>query len=221
MSVATLFRKVHKWLGLAVGLQVILWCASGAAMALIDHEAVNEAPLPEAMAPWPKLAPPPAGPFDALVLRRIAGRPAYEVRRNAQVELIDAATGEPIAIGDRLAVEVARSAFGRTEPLRGATLLRGANLESRGNEGPIWRIDFADGRNSSAYVSAETGRPLVVRTDLWRSWDFAWMLHNMDYGARTNFNHPLIVLVTFLTLWLTLSGFYLIFKSFRRRDFRL
>src|SRR3546814_12174863 len=84
----------------------------------------------------------------------------------------------------------------------------------------MWRIDFADAENSSAYVSADTARFLVMRGDTWRTWDFFWMLHNMDYMERKSFNHPLIIFVAFGTLWLSATGFYLLFKSFTRTDFR-
>jgi hypothetical protein len=60
----------------------------------------------------------------------------------------------------------------------------------------------------------------VMRGDTWRTWDFFWMLHNMDYVNRKSFNHPLIIFVAFGTLWLSGTGFYLLFKSFSRADFR-
>ena len=81
-------------------------------------------------------------------------------------------------------------------------------------------MDFADAANTSAYVSADTGRLLATRGDAWRTWDFFWMLHNMDYVGRTSFNHPLIIFMAFGALWLSMTGFYLLFKSFRRSDFR-
>ena len=84
----------------------------------------------------------------------------------------------------------------------------------------MWRVDFADAENSSAYVAADTARFLVMRGDTWRTWDFFWMLHNMDYLNRTSFNHPLIVFVAFGALWLSGTGFYLLFKSFGKADFR-
>src|SRR3546814_5639057 len=79
---------------------------------------------------------------------------------------------------------------------------------------------FADAENSSAYVSLDTARFLVMRGDTWRTWDFFWMLHNMDYVNRKSFNHPLIIFVAFGALWLSGTGFYLLFKSFSRADFR-
>ena len=71
----------------------------------------------------------------------------------------------------------------------------------------------------SVYVSEATGRVLERRNDAWRLFDFLWMLHTMDYWGRDDFNHPLIIAVTFGVLWLTATGIYLLFVSFRRSDF--
>ena len=45
------------------------------------------------------------------------------------------------------------------------------------------------------------------------------MLHIMDYPGRQNFNHPLIITVALVAIWLGLSGFLLLFGSFSRQDF--
>src|SRR5215216_2723959 len=36
-------RKLHKWLGLVIGLQLILWAGSGVAFAWLDRDAVSAA----------------------------------------------------------------------------------------------------------------------------------------------------------------------------------
>ena len=40
-------RKIHKWVGLVIGLQFLLWAVSGLAMALIDMEEVAGGPMAE------------------------------------------------------------------------------------------------------------------------------------------------------------------------------
>ena len=35
------FRKLHKWLGLIVGIQVLIWVGTGAIISLIDTQAVG------------------------------------------------------------------------------------------------------------------------------------------------------------------------------------
>jgi uncharacterized iron-regulated membrane protein len=220
-----LWRKIHKWVGLILGLQFVLWTVSGAVMALLDMEKVgghsSAAPV-EVGTPWPAalLAPASFGSAEQLTLRRILDRPIYELTRNGKLQLLDAETGKPVTVDEGMARDIARQAFHHEAEITSVERLEKANLEARDHAGPMWRVNFADEENSSAYVSATTGRPLVNRGDTWRTWDFVWMLHNMDYVNRSSFNQPLIIFVAFGTLWLSFTGFYLLFKSFRRREFR-
>lgn len=220
-----LWRKIHKWVGLILGLQFVLWTISGATMALLDMEKVgghsSAAPI-EVGSPWPTTLVDPAsfGSVEQLTLRRVLDRPVYELTRQAKLQLVDAGTGKAVAIDGAMAEGIARQAFHHEAELSSVEHLEKANLEAREHAGPMWRVNFADEENSSSYVSATTGRPLVNRGDTWRTWDFVWMFHNMDYVNRTSFNHPLIIFVAFCTLWLSITGFYLLFKSFRRREFR-
>ena len=219
-----LWRKIHKWVGLILGLQFVLWTVSGAIMALLDMDKVggHSAAAPaEAASRWPAGLTPPErfGAVEGLVLRRILDRPVYELSGPGGLRLVDAQSGAPVAIDALTAQQVARQAFHHEAAVTSVERLEKPNLEAREHEGPMWRVNFADEENSSAYVSAISGRPLVNRGDTWRVWDFVWMLHNMDYVNRTSFNHPLIIFVAFGTLWLSFTGFYLLFKSFRRREF--
>ena len=220
-----LWRKIHKWVGLVLGLQFVLWTFSGAVMALLDSDKVgghSAAPMAATAQAWPAdmVAPASGQPIEGLTLRRIVDRPVYEIKDRQGIRLIDARTGQPITIDAALAENIARNAFHHETAVTSVTRLDKANLEARAHSGAMWRVNFSDEENSSSYVSAETGRPLVNRGDTWRLWDIAWMLHNMDYVNRTSFNHPLIIFVAFGALWLSFTGFYLLFKSFRRREFR-
>lgn len=221
-----LFRRIHKWVGLILGLQFLLWALSGSVMALLDMDAVGGHDMPAAHAhalPAETALVDPSrlagvGPVTGLTLRDLAGRPVYELRTARGVQLVDAADGRRIAIDAETAK--ATAAMASDAPVRDVVRLDKPNLEAREHAGPMWRVNFADEANSSAYVSAETGRFLVMRGDTWRTWDFFWMIHNMDYVTRTSFNHPLIIFVAFGVLWLSGTGFYLLFKSFRAADFR-
>ena len=219
-----LFRRIHKWVGLILGLQFVLWTLSGSVMALLDKDAVGghggagaaSQPLswPSATAPLPV-----TGPVQGLTARTIAGEPVIEVLQDGETRLFTPSTGEPVRIDPKLAEKIARYAYHHEAAVRDITLLEKPNLEAREHSGAMYRVDFADDQNSTAYVSAIDGRALENRSDTWRLWDFAWMLHNMDYMNRASFNHPLIIFVAFGTLWLSLTGFYLLFKSFKRREF--
>lgn len=220
-----LFRRIHKWVGLILGLQFVFWTVSGAAMALIDQDAVGghgggagrAEPLSSKA---PIIAPAAAaslGTAQAVTLRPLAGRPVYEFRSRNRVQLADAVTGNPVVVTATLARRVV--AEQSDAPVRKVTFLRQANLEAREHDGPMWRVDLDDAEQRSGYVSMQTGQLLELRGNAWRWWDLFWMFHNMDYVNRTSFNHPLIIFVAFGVLWLSTTGFYLLFKSFRRRDF--
>ena len=220
-----LWRKIHKWVGLVLGLQFVLWTFSGAVMALLDSDKVgghSAAPTAATSQAWPvdMVTPTASQKIESLTLRRIVDRPVYEIKDGQGFRLVDARSGQPILIDAILAETIARDSFHHQSAVTSVTRLDKANLEARDHSGAMWRVNFADAENSSSYVSAETGRPLVNRGDTWRLWDIAWMLHNMDYVNRSSFNHPLIIFVAFGALWLSFTGFYLLFKSFRRREFK-
>lgn len=219
------FRRIHKWVGLILGVQFLLWALSGSMMALLDQEKVGghsaQASHQHALPAGDYIAPAKLaldGPVLGIALRSLATRPVYELRSTTGTRLIDATSGAPVRVDEQVARDVATMV--NEAPIRKATLLAEPNVEAREHEGTMWRLDFADAENSSAYISADTGRFLAMRGDTWRTWDFFWMLHNMDYVNRTSFNHPLIVFVAFGTLWLSGTGFYLLFKSFSRADVR-
>ena len=220
-------RRIHKWVGLVIGLQFVLWAISGAAMALCDMEVVAggarpelaEAPLQGEASGWPKIAGQLAtAKIEALRLRTVLDRPVVEVRTSESTQIFDASTGVRLAIDAAAARAIAQASHPQFATPVAATLLTEASLAVRNHEPPIWQIEFADGQASSYYVSATTGALLERRNDTWRWWDFFWMLHNMDYANRTSFNHPLIIAAGIGMVWLALTGFWLLFRTMWRHD---
>jgi hypothetical protein len=61
------------------------------------------------------------------------------------------------------------------------------------------------------------GELVTRRHELWRVFDFAWMLHIMDYKTRDNVNNWLLRGFTLAALALALSGAWLLFYAFPRR----
>ena len=229
MRVGTLMlRRLHKWTGIVVGLQLVLWALSGAMMAQLDMDEVAGGPLPAAAAPplpqaggWAEvrraLGP---SPVSAVAVRPLLDRHVIEVESPAGVRLFDAASGTPVAVDSALARRIAVAAHPAAAQVRAVVPLARIELAVREHRLPIWRIDFADRGNSSFYVSAADGTLLERRNDAWRRWDFFWMLHNMDYLNRSSFNHPLIVVMGIASLWLAVTGFWLLFRTAWRPDLR-
>ncbi len=225
-----LFRRIHKWVGLILGLQFVLWTSSGAMMAWLDHHEVMGEHLSHGHEPmpWPAQVISPAelpaslGGSEVLsfTLQPLLHGHVYEVVTPDGIRLVDAASGQAMAVDAELAKAVAEMDHAGEAPAARVSRVTEPTLETREQSGPLWRVDFADADNSSFYVSAETGKVVERKNDTWRLWDFFWMLHNMDYAERKSFNHPLIIMVAFGVLWLSSTGFYLLFKSFRKTDFR-
>ncbi|HYW16130.1 MAG TPA: hypothetical protein VE891_08250 [Allosphingosinicella sp.] len=227
---APLLRRIHKWIGLILGLQFVIWTVSGATMALLDMDTVAggkarpaavASPLRTNVSAWPQVQRFLAGqPVQALAVRPLLDAQVIEVTTPKGVRLFDAGNGRPIVIDGALAMKVAQASYPGAGKLERVGRLAELELAVREHKLPIWRVDFADDANSSFYVSGETGKLLERRNDTWRIWDFAWMLHNMDYVNRTNFNHPLIVVLGFGIIWLSITGFWLLFRTKWRPDVR-
>lgn len=225
-----LFRRIHKWVGLILGVQFLLWAVSGAMMATLDMKSVgggDEARkagpflLPSTGAAWPGVQSAlETIPVRGVSLQPLLGRLVLNVETARGARLFDAATGAAIRIDADLARTIALVAHPAHPPVRGVAPLDRVTLAVRDHALPIWRVDFADQANSSYFVSGTTGALLERRNDSWRLWDFFWMLHTMDYANRVSFNHPLIVTVAIGAVWLALTGLYLVFKTNWRSEMR-
>ena len=222
-------RVLHKWIGLIIGIQLLLWTLSGAMMAILPMSEVSggdarepqEIRLVTAGDRWPAVRQQlGSAPITGVSLRPLLNRPVFEVGAADGVRLFDASTAKPIAVDARLAGRIATAAYPGTAQVRGTEALRELTLPVREHELPIWRVDFADEKNSSFYVSGTTGELLERRNDTWRLWDFFWMLHIMDYAERTSFNHPVIWMFGFAAVWLAVTGFWLLFRTGWRSDFK-
>lgn len=221
-------RRLHKWIGVLVGLQFLVWLGSGLGMSLLDPDRIagtlqRAGPLePPA---WPTAT---VSPVDAL---RAAGRstatldsgwllqqPVYRLQSPQGTEVIDARDGRRIIIDPAIALRVAQAAY-RGEGAAAAPVHLPHSLETRAHPDPVWRVDFGDAQDTTIYVSADSGQVLEHRTATWRLFDVFWMLHIMDYAARVNFNNPLVVGMGVGGLWMALSGVWLLLASFRLHEF--
>lgn len=228
------FRRLHKWIGLAIGVQVCLWMISGLMMALLDHEKVQglakrtdvEAPrltrsdraFLEPSAIVDRL--PASATVSAIELMPLLDRTLYRVRLVDAVKLFDARSGDVVTVDEKLARRIARRDYAGTSSVAEVTRISAPTMEVRKHEGPVWRIDFADESATSIYVSASDGRILERRNDTWRLFDVFWMLHIMDYDEREDFNNVLVVTVGLIAAFFSVTGIVLLIDSFDREDFR-
>lgn len=213
--------RLHKWAALIIGLQVLAWVAGGVVMSVIPIERVrgehniasqeSVLSLGGLIAPEMAAAAADASPAE-MRIRVWQGRTVYDVRQHGRdAVMVDGRTGEVLSpIDEAAAIAVARADHAGEPEVEAVTFFTEATWESR-RDMPTWRVDFADGEGTRLYVSAATGEVVARRNDVWRFYDFFWMLHIMDYSERTDFNHPLLILSSLFALGMSLFGFVLLF----------
>lgn len=219
-------RKLHKWLGLLIALQVILWAASGLVFAWLDHSKVSAAGVvrsAEASVLTPALvrSEPTAwlGEYaqqDLYDVRAVsvADRWVWRVELQDRIELRAIEDGAPVQLDEPWIRRLALERYAGGGKLAAVTLQPQPDIESRA-KGPVWRAQFDDPQRTALYFAADDGHFIAARTATWRLYDFFWMLHTMDYTGRDDFNNPLIVTIGMATLWLAISGIVLLTRSFR------
>lgn len=221
-------RRMHKWVGLLIGVQFVLWMASGAMMSLLDAEKVGGRQFRvKASAPgsWPVGAVPAANllanmdaPVRSVATSWLLSQPVYVIDSVQGTRLHAAMTGQRLDIDAQSARSLAMASYsGPGKP--GKPRLLASTSEARNHTGPLWAVDFADAEDTSVYLSATTGAVLEHRNRTWRLFDVFWMLHIMDYTERKDFNNPLVITSGIGGLWLALTGVWLLMTSLRLSEF--
>jgi uncharacterized iron-regulated membrane protein len=223
-------RKLHKWLGLVVGLQLLLWTVSGFVFAWLDHHEVSAghsvrahepSELPSTMAvaePAVWLGQYPPGQLYELRLTSLLDVPVWRIELADRVELRRAEDGLRVQLTEPLVRRLALVHYVGDGQLLALTYQATPGIEAR-KEGPVWQARFNDTKRTALYFAADDGRLVAARNSTWRLFDFFWMLHTMDYAGRDDFNNPLVISAATCALWLALSGVLLLTRSFRRQDF--
>ncbi len=224
---------VHKWVGLVVGLQILAWMVSGLYMTWFPiaqvrseqnireiaardlHTTVDLATATQALAAL-------SIPISRLELVDVAGRWMWRIDSQGKPHaLMDAESGRVVSPLDETAArDIAAADFaGDGKVVSAALIEENAPIEYRGAM-PVWQIVFDDPDATHLYVAPLTGKVAARRSGLWRTYDFLWSLHIMDYSQRENFNHWPIVLMALLGLVLTVSGIgLLVIRLWPRRSF--
>lgn len=232
-------RKWHRYLGLLLGIQFLLWTIGGLYFSWTNIDEIrgdnlkNETKeLPDnanfisPSAFLPKLLKD-SGSLRSLKLTTVLDEPYYEVvylsNNNKKVTLIHASKGTQRSIlTQKEAVLLASEKLNVKADVTAIEFLTetGHHHEYRGRPLPAYAVTFNAPASTTIYVSESYANVQTFRNNKWRIFDFLWMLHTMDYQERDNFNNWLLRAFSIFGIFTILSGFSLYIltsKKYRSR----
>lgn len=226
MSPSTL-RRLHRWIGLACSLTIMLAAGSGllhVAMTWTQPPPPRPAPAagfaPPAIA-FPISALPAALPIRSIQVRLLENEPWYQVSTPDGLRYFNAVDGrEDAGVETRLAFDIARRHLASAAlPPEAFTYAR--RLDSFDDEYisifrllPVHRVDVADGRGTRLYVSTATGS-VARHTDDGRQFeaDLFSLFHKYSFIPHKPTRDVLLAAFTAVAFLASLAGLVLFFAT--------
>jgi uncharacterized iron-regulated membrane protein len=222
-----IFRKIHKWLGLIIGIQILFWFMSGFIMSFMPIDEIHgdhflkpkvTSTVSLSQLDLSRLANKLDEPVQSLLIKPWLGSTVVEVKTSTKTQLFDAVNLNLITpISEAQVRQVINANLAPELQIATINKLYEVPNEARGRSAPLWQVQLQGAENARIYISEQNGEIVAIRTNRWRLFDFMWMLHIMDYEDRTDFNHPLLYITAFTAMLFTLSGFVLLYYRFRKR----
>lgn len=232
-------RKMHRWLSVLIGIQLLLWTISGLVFSWSPISQIrgednikqqvkvdlNQYELVDinSILSQPHLIPPQQSVV-GLELKSILGKPFFDLTLDGKAKshvLIDGLSGKvasPISRG--LAEAIAIGDFAHPADVLESTFIDQVQVghsEYRSKEVPVWKVLLDHPSQTAIYVSAQRGEVVARRNARWRVFDFFWMLHTMDYQGRDNFNSLLLQVMAISGVLSVLSGYWLWIGMHRKK----
>ena len=213
-------RKSHRYLGIFLGLQFLMWTISGIYFSWTDIDAIhgdhfkNMEHQPQAFTGL--IAPAELNlekGINSIEIRDINNVPYYWVNKN---QLFNALDGEvKSSINKEEALYIAGNRIKKELHVNNVAFIEKVDRHHEYREKllPAYVISYEGHENLKAYVSAVDGKFQTVRHRDWRIFDFLWMTHTMDYEGRDDFNTTVLRAFSLLGLITVLSGFLLWYIS--------
>ena len=225
---------LHRYLGAAAGLLMVLWCLSGFVMMYQSYPRLEPHDRLEALEPLRLTAAQAAVaavPDDATLhgfrLEMTAGRPVLTVERGARErETLDLASGAPLQAASPFDALRVASRYAAAHGVPGAPEVLGVvdidqwTLDGINRDGPLYRIAFDDPARTQLYVSRSNGQAAQVTTLRTRALAWLGAIPHWLYPAALRQNVKLwadvVVWTSLVGTFLTVIGLYIGIARFRR-----
>ncbi|WP_404409726.1 PepSY domain-containing protein [Pseudidiomarina marina] len=219
---------LHRWVGLVLLIQVVLWVVSGFYFSTQGHHAMSghqykvnptglvirhtmpEIGIDEVWQRYPHAL--------SIKLYRVADEPQYRIELASERVYLHGDTGQPWHTNAEQAKQLAVATYDGPGSVNSVVPITETN-ELVDWSGQGYQVLFDDDLNTRVYVDAANGQVIEHRNTPWLIADWAFKLHFMDYSGARSFNHLLIYTAALLALWFTLSGALLLVQNLRRGDF--
>ncbi|WP_196139322.1 NADH:ubiquinone reductase (Na(+)-transporting) subunit F [Aliikangiella sp. G2MR2-5] len=225
-------KKIHKWVAVFLGIQLGLWMLSGLMFNLLSPQKVSGrylltksseerwqvedyqqlSNISNLLNNYPQATLVETGMF--------LSKPVFIVTQADKSLLVDAHSLQPVRINEVRVLKLLETRYQGDGQLKSLILETQRTTENRKYALPVWKASYNGEENAAVYISAEKGTLLGAKTDTWRLFDLFWMLHIMDYSERDNMNNALVIFAAGSTLFIALTGIWLIFSVFRWQDFK-
>ena len=213
-------RKVHRYLGLFLGIQFLMWTISGLYFSWTDIDDIHgdqyKNLTPESVELSGLVSPTEIShrtPITQVEIREINNHPYYLINKK---QLYNATTGAiKKALNKQEALSIAKRHMRADLEVASIEKISDTDKhhEYRNKLLPAYVISYESTNELKAYVSIQDATFQTVRHRSWRWFDFLWMTHTMDYEGRDNFNTTVLRVFSLLGLITVMSGFALWYVS--------
>jgi hypothetical protein len=223
---ARLILLLHRYLGIGVGILMVMWCLSGIVMMYVSYPALADSARLKALEPiaWNSCCKISAALSTTLeiaggsAIEMLAGRPVLFMGASRDARPIDLSTGFRIeSVTLRQATETARRFTARVqaEPRLLGLIDRDQWTVSGdfSSQRPLYRFALGDAAGTELYVSSISGRAVQITTARERFWNWLGAVPHWLYFTELRRNAGLwsqiVVYTSLLGCFLTAIGIYL------------
>ncbi|WP_404392612.1 hypothetical protein [Pseudoalteromonas phenolica] len=215
-------RKIHKWLGYLLAIQIFAWLLGGFVMSAIPLEKVHGKHLAHRQLDNPfkradysadlNLITKSQDALSSISFKHLLDLPVIKVQ-GGQTTWFNGITGEQLKAPSEAIIKQQADAhyLGNGEITAVQLLAKGPR--EIGYKENVWVVTYNDWCSTTLYLEAQSGQIITVRSTIWRIFDFFWMLHIMDYDEREDFNNPLLISFSVVSVLFCLSGIFLLFQA--------
>jgi PepSY-associated TM region len=225
----------HRYLGIAAGLLMLMWFASGIIMIYVGLPTIQENERMRTLAPisWGaccRFGEPIIPDTEAIAraqIENLAGVPTIRLQRAGQRDSsLDLSRAVPMRIDADQAQAIVRDAapriIGQPAKVVGSELAQtdqwsiGRLIRDR----PLYRFEFDDPERTNIYVSSSGGQVVLWTTVTQRFWNWLGTIPHFLYFVDLRSNPPLwsqvVIWTSIVGAFLTALGLYLGIAQFRR-----